>query len=117
MPLVTMPGMRPVRMGDLAAEMARGDDGAIIVRSRAELDAYPRSLIDRLDHWALEAPDRTFLADRGAHRLHQHVQRVIAAFVMSMSAADAAGPQLQVSSNASIDASDPAPVGVLHRML
>ena len=90
MPLVKMPGMRPVRMGDLAAEMARGDDGAIIVRSRAELDAYPRSLIDRLDHWALEAPDRTFLADRGAPEGWRHMSyaeaaersRSVAAFLL-----------------------------------
>jgi len=65
MPLVEMPGMRPVRMGDMAAEMERRPDGSILIRSKAELDPYPRSMIDRLVHWADAAPDRTFLADRG----------------------------------------------------
>ena len=91
MPLVDKPGMRPVRMGDLAAEMVRRDDGAILVRSRSELGAYPRSLIDRLDHWAREAPGRTFLADRGARDGWRHLSyahaakrsRAIAAFLLS----------------------------------
>lgn len=64
MPIVSMPGLRPVNMGELAAEMVR--DGEVIrVRSRAPLDPYPRTLIDRLRHWAEIAPDRVFLADRG----------------------------------------------------
>ncbi|MBL0935906.1 MAG: feruloyl-CoA synthase [Rhizobiaceae bacterium] len=67
MPIVSMPGLRPVNMGELAAEMSReGPGGDIIrVRAKAALDPYPRSLIDRLRHWADVAPDRVFLADRG----------------------------------------------------
>lgn len=90
MPLVEVPGMRPVRMGDLAAEMTRRDDGAILVRSRSELAPYPRSLIDRLDHWAREAPGRTFLADRGSPVGWRHLSyadavdqsRSVAAFLL-----------------------------------
>lgn len=67
MPIVSMPGLRPVNMGELAAEMSReGPGGNVIrVRAKAALDPYPRSLIDRLRHWADVAPDRVFLADRG----------------------------------------------------
>ncbi|MCO6386575.1 feruloyl-CoA synthase [Aliihoeflea sp. 40Bstr573] len=64
MPIVSMPGLRPVNMGELAAEMSRDSD-VIRVRAKASLDPYPRSLIDRLRHWAEIAPDRIFLADRG----------------------------------------------------
>jgi feruloyl-CoA synthase len=65
MPLVEMPGMRPVRMGDMAAEMERRPDGSILIRSKAELGPYPRSMIDCLTHWADATPERIFLADRG----------------------------------------------------
>jgi feruloyl-CoA synthase len=90
MPVVEKPGMRPVRMGDLAARMVRRDDGTILVRSLSELGAYPRSLIDRLDHWARKAPGRPFLADRGARDGWRHLSyaeaakrsRSIAAFLL-----------------------------------
>jgi feruloyl-CoA synthase len=65
MPLVEVPGMRPVRMGDLAADIERRPDGSVLVRSKAALDSHPRSMIDCLVHWAEAAPDRTFIADRG----------------------------------------------------
>ena len=44
MPIVSMPGLRPVNMGELAAEMRReGPGGTVIrVRARAALDPYPR---------------------------------------------------------------------------
>ena len=59
------PGMRPVRMGDLAVETVRRDDGTILMRSTGDLGAYPRTMSDTLDHWAMRAPDRIFMADRG----------------------------------------------------
>lgn len=65
MPLVDIAGMRPVRMGELAAEMVREANGTMRVRSCRALGRYPRTLIDSLDHWAENAPDRVFLADRG----------------------------------------------------
>jgi feruloyl-CoA synthase len=46
------------------AVMTRGQNGEILVRSTAVLDAYPDRLLDRLDHWAATAPDRTFLCVR-----------------------------------------------------
>lgn len=65
MPLVDVPGMRPVRMGDLAAELEERADGTLLIRPRAQLEPYPRSMTDLLRHWAQVAPDRVFLADRG----------------------------------------------------
>jgi feruloyl-CoA synthase len=65
MPIVSAPGMRPVKMGELAADIERSPDGIIHVRSKLPLGEYPRSLIDRLDHWARVAPDRLLFADRG----------------------------------------------------
>jgi feruloyl-CoA synthase len=65
MPIVSVAGMRPVHMGELAVDVERRADGVVVVRSRQPLGDYPRSMIDCLDHWADAAPDRTFLADRG----------------------------------------------------
>ncbi|MCV0393795.1 MAG: feruloyl-CoA synthase [Rhizobiaceae bacterium] len=64
MPLVRMPGMRPVHMGERAVTMTVDPNGVRRLRSPLPLPPYPRSAIDWLDHWAAEAPDRVFLADR-----------------------------------------------------
>ena len=64
MPLIDLPGMRPVRMGDLSAELVRAEDGVCYVRAREALGDYPRSMTDRLRHWASGEPDRVFMADR-----------------------------------------------------
>jgi feruloyl-CoA synthase len=55
---------RSVRLGDLTPAIERDGDGAIRVRSARPLGAYPRSLTDRLVHWAEVAPDRVLLAWR-----------------------------------------------------
>ncbi|MBX3573900.1 MAG: feruloyl-CoA synthase [Mesorhizobium sp.] len=65
MPLVDVPGMRPVMMGDLAADLEARDDGSLLVRPRAALGDYPRSMTDSLVRWARERPGTVFLADRG----------------------------------------------------
>jgi feruloyl-CoA synthase len=65
MPIVSAPGMRPVHMGELAVEINRDAGGVVRVRSKLPLGDYPRSIIDRLDHWSNVKPDRVFLADRG----------------------------------------------------
>ncbi|MBI4921082.1 MAG: feruloyl-CoA synthase [Devosia nanyangense] len=56
---------RPVRMGVLAAVSRRAGDGTYYVRATGELGPYPRSMVDRLVHWAAERPDIVFVADRG----------------------------------------------------
>jgi feruloyl-CoA synthase len=40
--------------------------GVIVVRTAQPLPPYPDSWIDQLQHWAEAAPDRVFLAERGA---------------------------------------------------
>ena len=65
MPVVTAPGMRPVRMGENSVETTRGADGVLYVKSRFPLGGHARSMTDSLRRWAKEAPDRVFLADRG----------------------------------------------------
>ncbi len=64
MPLVDIEGVRPVLMGDLSATVEKGEGGVIYVRPDVPLGPYPRSMIDRLVHWARETPDHVFLADR-----------------------------------------------------
>ena len=54
---------RPVRLGDLRPVIEhRG--GAIVLRAARPLGAHPRSITDRLVHWATVAPERTLLAWR-----------------------------------------------------
>src|SRR4051794_39996824 len=60
-------GSRPVRkVNVLGAEaiFEHRPDGAIYVRSPRSLGAYPDRLTERLEHWAIHAPDRIFLAQR-----------------------------------------------------
>jgi feruloyl-CoA synthase len=65
----TMHGARPVRpvhVGSNVAEVRRAPDGTIYLRSTTAIEPYPVRLTDRLEHWAAEAPDRVFLAQRPA---------------------------------------------------
>ncbi|MEC9344277.1 MAG: feruloyl-CoA synthase [Pseudomonadota bacterium] len=64
MALVDIPGVRPVRMGDLSAELRTGEDGVHFVRARQALGGYARSMTDRLRHWAGQTPEQALLADR-----------------------------------------------------
>ncbi|CAG0966460.1 MAG: feruloyl-CoA synthase [Rhizobiaceae bacterium] len=57
--------LRPVRMGTMSVESERRPDGTLLLRAQGDLPAYPRTIVDRLRHWAEAAPDRIFLADRG----------------------------------------------------
>jgi feruloyl-CoA synthase len=43
---------------------SRRPDGALVLESPHALGEHPRHIGDRLRHWAREAPDRVFLADR-----------------------------------------------------
>jgi feruloyl-CoA synthase len=45
-------------------EIEERADGSRILRSRQALQAYPRRLGERLQHWAEAAPERVFLAER-----------------------------------------------------
>jgi feruloyl-CoA synthase len=56
---------RPARVGGcLQTTVEARDDGSCILRSTEALGAYPPRLTDRLEHWAAEVPERTFIARR-----------------------------------------------------
>jgi feruloyl-CoA synthase len=51
----------------------RKPGGLLYARSPHPLGPYPARITERLDHWAVAAPDRTFLARRGADGAWQRV--------------------------------------------
>ena len=57
---VVQPALAPPRIVATDAP-----DGSLILRSEMELEPYEASLGLLLRHWAREAPDRVFLAERG----------------------------------------------------
>ena len=50
-----------------------GTGGTIYARCPVPLGAYPTNITSRLEHWARHAPERTFLARRGADGAWQHL--------------------------------------------
>jgi feruloyl-CoA synthase len=61
---------RQVRLGDLSPVIEERSDGCVLIRAMRPLEAYPRVLTERLEHWAQVAPERTLLGWRsGADRL------------------------------------------------
>jgi len=56
--------MRPVRLCAPEVIVERRADGTIHLRSPHALPDYPDKLTERLVHWAHEAPNRVFMADR-----------------------------------------------------
>ncbi|WP_118132618.1 feruloyl-CoA synthase [Oceanicella sp. SM1341] len=64
MPLISLPGLRPVLLGDMDVSLSEAPGGVLHMRSRRTLGPYPRAITDRLDQWAVERPDQLFLADR-----------------------------------------------------
>jgi feruloyl-CoA synthase len=58
--------LRPVRLGAPGVALQHRPDGAILMRSTADLASYPRKMSERLEHWAQHAPERAFLAQRTA---------------------------------------------------
>ena len=55
---------RPVRVLRAEAIFDHRADGTIRVASPRPLGPYPEKLTERLEHWALQVPDRVFLAQR-----------------------------------------------------
>src|SRR6187397_1440863 len=58
--------MRPVRLCAPEVLVDRRADGTLHLKSSRTLPDYPARLTDRLVHWAREAPDRMFMAERDA---------------------------------------------------
>jgi feruloyl-CoA synthase len=65
--------VRPAKVNKAAALFDYRPDGTIYVRSPRALPNYPDKITERLEHWAATAPDRTFLARRGADGEWQRV--------------------------------------------
>jgi feruloyl-CoA synthase len=57
---------RAVKLGRPPVKFASRPDGTMLVGSPQQVGAYPRSLTERLEHWAREAPERVFIAERDA---------------------------------------------------
>ncbi|MBV8835153.1 MAG: AMP-binding protein, partial [Alphaproteobacteria bacterium] len=58
--------MRQVKLCAPEVRVERRPDGTLYLTSGRTLPSYPDKLTDRLIHWANVAPDRVFMADRGA---------------------------------------------------
>jgi feruloyl-CoA synthase len=58
--------LRAISFGNPTVTVDRRDDGTIYLRPKTPLGDYPVRLTDRLHHWAVEAPERVFMAERDA---------------------------------------------------
>ncbi|URI11310.1 feruloyl-CoA synthase [Aquincola tertiaricarbonis] len=59
------PTYRDIRVGGcLDVHVERRADGSLLLQSTEPLGDYPARVTDRLEQWAAEAPDRTFVARR-----------------------------------------------------
>jgi feruloyl-CoA synthase len=58
--------LRPVRLGKFDAVLEREPSGVMHIRTAQVLPPYHATLGEPLEHWAKAAPDRVFLAGRGA---------------------------------------------------
>ena len=56
-----------------ATILETGAGGAFYARSPIPLGRYPPKITERLEHWAVHAPGRTFLARRGGDGAWQHL--------------------------------------------
>ncbi|MGM4896212.1 feruloyl-CoA synthase [Tardiphaga sp. 839_C3_N1_4] len=61
---ITAHPLRPISYGDPAVTIERHDDGTIYLRPTNSIGDYPERVTDYLHHWAKEAPDRVFMAER-----------------------------------------------------
>ncbi|MDX3893942.1 feruloyl-CoA synthase [Pusillimonas sp.] len=60
----TTPRYRSVALGPKDIEVQTRANGYTYVRSPGQLGDYPDRLTDKLIHWAAQAPDRTYIAQR-----------------------------------------------------
>ena len=65
--------VRSIRLAAPALVTERRAEGVLYLRSSQPLPEYPRALTERLDYWAEHAPDRLYLAQRGADGAWQHL--------------------------------------------
>ena len=65
--------MRSVRIAPSATTVRRGSGGVFYMESPLALGPYPETITERLEHWAIDTPDRTFLAQRDARGEWRHL--------------------------------------------
>jgi len=82
---------RPVAFGDDAVQV-REANGATYVKALAPLGEYAVRSVDRLRHWAAQAPERTFIARREAGNLDGAWRHV--SYAQALQAARAIGQAL-----------------------
>jgi feruloyl-CoA synthase len=61
---MTAAPVRPVHLGPSGVRVTKTPDGVRYVEATQPLPDYPTALTDRLEHWAIHAPDRTLYAKR-----------------------------------------------------
>src|SRR5580693_5954812 len=61
---MTAAAVRPVRLGPGGVTLRKTPEGVRYVTATQPLGEYPVKLTDRLDYWAIHAPDRTLYAKR-----------------------------------------------------
>src|SRR5580698_6411866 len=61
---MTAASVRPVNLGPSGVRVDKTPDGVRYVQATQPLGDYPVKLTDRLEHWAIHAPDRTIFAKR-----------------------------------------------------
>src|SRR3954447_10805863 len=63
---MTKPPLADIRFAPPRVDTTSLPDGGMILRSPQRLEPYCRNLGDMLEHWAVETPEATFLAERAA---------------------------------------------------
>jgi feruloyl-CoA synthase len=58
--------LRDVKLGSLDVEIEQRSDGTVYLKNKHPLASYAVRITDRLIHWARAAPQRVFMAERGA---------------------------------------------------
>jgi feruloyl-CoA synthase len=61
---MSAPKFRPLRFGVTRVVLRQGPPGVHYLRADQALESYPARITDRLQHWALTAPGRSFMARR-----------------------------------------------------
>ena len=61
---MTAPKYRPMKFGVTRVSLRDGQAGVHYLRADQELQAYPRRMTDKLQHWAKTIPEQTFMARR-----------------------------------------------------
>lgn len=63
--VLTKPGFRKIEWLERDIDVARRPDGVIVLKSRIPLQSYEKHIPASLAKWARQAPERTWLAQRG----------------------------------------------------